>query len=340
MHTAVVSTSTAPGRSCPSSYRYRPEDLAAAPARAATTVYVIGGLYGNVAALEAVQARAAREDTPPTLVFNGDFHYLDVEEQPFGHVARSVAGHLAVRGNVESELADVSLGAGCGCGYPSYVTDETVTRSNAVMHRLRQVGRQCAAVIAPLAELPRYLVLDMAGVRVGVVHGDLQSLAGWQLALEALEPVDLEVRAQTRFRGTSTTEASVVDWLRRADVQVVACTHTGLPYAQAYELASRRGVIINNGSAGLPSFVGTRFGVLTRLSIEPSTPPDALYGTVVDGLRCDALPVRYDTEAWDRQFRCAWPPGSPAALAYASRLRDATALRLDQAARRGITLYG
>ncbi|MCA1836242.1 MAG: hypothetical protein LC721_07920, partial [Actinobacteria bacterium] len=66
-----------PGRSCPLAYRYRPEDLAGPVAFECTTLYVVGGLYGNTCALMAVLERAASEPTPPEIVFNGDFHYLD-----------------------------------------------------------------------------------------------------------------------------------------------------------------------------------------------------------------------------------------------------------------------
>jgi hypothetical protein len=42
------------GRSCPLAYRYQPEALAQPAALEADTLYVVGGLYGNPAALAAV----------------------------------------------------------------------------------------------------------------------------------------------------------------------------------------------------------------------------------------------------------------------------------------------
>ena len=45
----------APGRSCPLHYLYSPRALARAPDLAARTVYVVGGLYGNPMALDAVE---------------------------------------------------------------------------------------------------------------------------------------------------------------------------------------------------------------------------------------------------------------------------------------------
>jgi hypothetical protein len=41
---------SARGRSCPLAYRYQPEALARPSQLAADTLYVVGGLYGNLAA--------------------------------------------------------------------------------------------------------------------------------------------------------------------------------------------------------------------------------------------------------------------------------------------------
>ena len=66
------------GRSCPLTYRYEPEALGRATQLEADTIYVVGGLYGNPAALQALLERADREPGgPPAIVFNGDFHWLD-----------------------------------------------------------------------------------------------------------------------------------------------------------------------------------------------------------------------------------------------------------------------
>jgi len=55
-------------------YRYQPEALAQPVQLEANTLYVVGSLYGNPAALQAVLERAADEPGgPATVVFNGDF---------------------------------------------------------------------------------------------------------------------------------------------------------------------------------------------------------------------------------------------------------------------------
>ena len=96
-----------PGRTCPVSYRYSPADFRRDPEIVAATVYVIGGLYGNVEALEAVLALAAREPGPVSLVFNGDFHWFDVAPPDFARITRAVLDDWAIRGNVESKLRSI-----------------------------------------------------------------------------------------------------------------------------------------------------------------------------------------------------------------------------------------
>ena len=53
------------GRSCPLRYRYGAEAIAALSAIEAETLYVVGGLYGNLPALDAIEALAALEAGPP-----------------------------------------------------------------------------------------------------------------------------------------------------------------------------------------------------------------------------------------------------------------------------------
>jgi myo-inositol 2-dehydrogenase/D-chiro-inositol 1-dehydrogenase len=51
-----------PGRSCPLAYQYQPEALAQPAQLEADTLYVVGGLYGNPAALQALLERADRAE--------------------------------------------------------------------------------------------------------------------------------------------------------------------------------------------------------------------------------------------------------------------------------------
>jgi hypothetical protein len=327
-----------PGRSCPLAYRYQPEALAQPPQLEADTVYVVGGLYGNRAALQAVLERAGREPGPPlAIVFNGDFHWLDVDPEDFRAISETVLAHQSSQGNVEAELA-ADTDAGCGCAYPDYVGDDVVDRSNQIMTRLRATAARFPELVDRLGALPRYLTAQVAGERVGIVHGDPEALAGWRLALEAMEPGDPLVRRQVGWRGRPTSTAELLDWFGRADVSVLASTHTGLPYTQAVADGRRRHLVINNGAAGLPNFAGTTHGVMTRLSSDPEPPPDSLYGATVGALRCDALPVHFDQQRWQERFLAQWPPGTPGHRSYFGRITGSTHLRLEQAARGGVRL--
>jgi hypothetical protein len=329
------------GRSCPLAYRYQPEALAQPPQLEADTVYIVGGLYGNPAALEAMLERASREPaTPPAMVFNGDFHWLDIDQEDFEAISQTVLAHHATKGNVEAELAAEGSDedAGCGCTYPDYVGDDVVARSNQIIGRLRATAARFPELVGRLGALPRYLTTGVAGERVGVLHGDPESLAGWRLALEAMEPGDPQVRRQVGWRGQPTTPTELLDWFGRAEVSVFASTHTGLPYAQAIADGRRRRLVINNGAAGLPAFAGTSYGVMTRLSSDPRPPPDSLYGTAVGALRCDALPVHFDQQRWQQRFVAQWPPGSPGHRSYWGRITGGSHLRLVQAARGGVQL--
>jgi hypothetical protein len=326
------------GRWCPLTYWYQPEALAQPSQLLADTLYVVGGLYGNLAALQAILERADHEPGgPATIIFNGDFHWLDTDPEDFQAISQTVLAHHAIKGNVEAELASEE-DAGCGCAYPDYVDDAVVDRSNQIMSRLRVTVSRFPGLARRLGELPRHLTASVGGQRVGIVHGDPESLAGWRLALEAMEPGDPLVRRQVGWRGQPTTAADVLDWCRRADVRVFACTHTGLPYAQAIPDGRHHRLVVNNGAAGLGNFAGTTYGVITRLSSSRQPPADSLYGTTVGTLRCDAIPVPFDLAWWKERFLAQWPPGSPGHDAYLTRISGGTPLQLPQAARGGVEL--
>ena len=326
------------GRSCPLAYRYQPEALAGTAQLEADTLYVVGGLYGNPAALAAVLERVGREPSgSPAIVFNGDFHWLDMLPADFHTIGVTVLAHHATKGNVEAELAS-DEDAGCGCAYPDYVGDDVVDRSNQIMTRLRATASRFPGLVERLGDLPRHLTAGVGGHRVGILHGDPESLAGWRLALEAMEPGDPVVRRQVGWRGQPTTTADLLDWFGRANVRVLASTHTGLPYAQLVPDGGAHRLVINNGTAGLPNFAGTTYGVMTRLSSHPRPPADSLYGISIGGLRGDALPVRFDPAQWKERFLAQWPPGSPGHHAYFTRITRGTHLQLHQAAREGVQL--
>jgi len=303
----------APGRACPLHYRYRPEAFAsAAPPdlQDLEVLYLVGGLYGNPLALDAVLARFAQETGRKRLVFNGDFHWFDTDPALFARVQAAVMAHRALRGNVETELAapppDDGEDPGCGCAYPEWVGDAVVARSNRIHARLRQAPG--AAERAQLQALPMWLRADAAGLRIGIVHGDAQSLAGWGFAQEHLrEAAHREV---------------VRDWLARAQVDAFACTHTCLPVFQQLRVGheSRQGWILNNGASGMPNFAGDSAGLLTRIATTPARSAERRFGVRVGDAFIDAIAVDIDQARWQETFLRQWPAGSDAHASYFERI--------------------
>lgn len=303
-----------PGRACPAGYRYGARVLAAPAALRVDTLWVAGGLYGNGFALERLLELFDLEPGSKALVFNGDFHWFDVDPQRFGEVNRRVLGHTATRGNVETELATPAAGAGCGCGYPDWVDDADVARSNRMIERLRETARGLPQALAALADLPMYLVAQVGDERVGVVHGDADSLAGWGFSQEVLA-------------GAAGARAAN-EACARAGVRVFASSHSCLPVLQRLDADC---AIINNGAAGMPNFAGTRFGLATRVSVRAGRRP--LYGARVGKLWVEAAPLEYDSAAWEREFVAQWPPGSDAHRSYYRRIARGPRYACEQALR-------
>ena len=320
-------TGLGPGRSCPPSYGYSPRALAAVPPLAAEVAYVIGGLYGNALALDAIESLASGEAQPPLLIFNGDFHWFDAAPDAFAALQRRALAYTALRGNVETELAADDGAAGCGCAYPEAVPDEDVARSNAILERLRGVARAVPGACAALAGLPMVARLELGEARIGVVHGDAWSLAGWRFGHDALH-ADLPEHPALR------RDDALASAFELAAVDGYACSHTCAP---ALKLAAR-GFVINNGAAGMANFAGSTHGVITRIALRAlprALEPARLYGLheTVRGepLVVDALRVDFDVQAYLREFDAMWPAGSPAAVSYRRRLLRGPAYGLDQA---------
>ena len=71
---------------CPADYRYSPR-VFDRPADLTTDIlYVVGGLYGNLPALDVVESLASEEKSNVTIVFNGDFHWFDAEREWFSEI--------------------------------------------------------------------------------------------------------------------------------------------------------------------------------------------------------------------------------------------------------------
>lgn len=309
-----------PGRTCPTAYHYGPAVFRRPAELEVETLHVAGGLYGNLPALQAIEALAAQDAA--TLVFNGDFHWFDAEPGWFAQVQAGVLRHRASRGNVETEIAAPESVAGCGCAYPPEVDEGVVARSNRIALRLREVARgtpDAPATLAALARLPMHWRAQVGAHAVAVVHGDAHTLAGWQFDAARLHAPGAEAVLQALFK--------------QAGVQVFASSHTCLPALRA---VGPHGVVANNGAAGMPNFAGTRFGLVTRLSVHAPAPGlPVLYGgpheLPAGTLHVHALRVDFDTQAWEDRFLATWPAGSEAHRSYWPRIRQGPAFHVAHA---------
>lgn len=310
-----------PGRSCPPHYGYSPRVFAREADFPADTLYVVGGLYGNPLALDEIDRMASLEDEPPRRVFNGDFHWFDAEPRLFASMQRRVLAHAALRGNVETEIAADDSDAGCGCAYPESVPDDDVERSNQILARLRGTAAEVPGAREALATLPMHAVVRVGGLRIGIVHGDAWSLAGWRFAHDALHDAANEAQLRATFA--------------LGAVDGYACSHTCAPALKV----SEAGFVINNGAAGMANFEGDTSGLLTRIATRPlprTLDAARAFGLHERGIWIDALRIRFDLDRWLERFDAIWPAGSPAALSYRDRIVAGPRFTVDHALDREI----
>jgi hypothetical protein len=186
------------------------------------------------------------------------------------------------------------------------VSDAEVGRSNEILARLRETARGMPAVRSRLGELPMHLVARVGEARVGLVHGDAASLAGWGFAHDRLADPGHARWVENAFRD--------------ARVDVFASSHTCLPALHTLQVDGTARAIANNGAAGMPNFAGTRHGIVTRVGSAPFAGPEPLYRTTVAGVHVEAVRLDYDHERWLARFLAAWPAGSPAHASYHRRM--------------------
>lgn len=304
---------SAAGRACPLRYRYGAAALSAAPAAPVSTLYVVGGLYGNPFALDALNALVAREPGPVRICFNGDFNWFNVTDTDFRRINEAVLTHDAIQGNVEAELSSEDGAAGCGCAYPPEVSDELVERSNRIHARLHATAARHPELRSRLANLPMFRRYTVGGLTVGVVHGDADSLAGWGFDVDRLRNPDALMSVQAAFDA--------------ARVDVFASSHTCLPVCEGF---GPERVVINNGAAGMPNFKGRLDGVVTRIGTAKA-PIQPLYGVRIGSTVIEALSLTYDATAWATHFVGVWPPGSDAHTSYMDRIERGPEHHIDLA---------
>ena len=308
------------GRVCPVDYHLDQAVWASEPApqHCFSTLLVVGGLYGNPFAGEEVRRMAAAEaellggEGQVGVVYNGDMHWFDRTAEEFARIEQLAEGGIPLVGNVEAEVRrDSDVGVGCGCAYPSCTDDASVSRSNRIHRMMRDAVRQEPELVELLQGRPGHMVARVGECKVGITHGDEKLLGGWDCSLEQLEQV--------------TRQAELSSFMAANGIDVFATTHTCA--AVAAKLSA--GVVVNNGAAGLPTFRGQRFGILTRIAATPCE--EALYRCEHKGLFIEAVPVRYDHDAFLVWFDSLWPRRSPAEVSYRKRILEGPACSIKDA---------
>jgi len=185
--------------------------------------------------------------------------------------------------------------------------------SNRIIERLRATARASGMDLAKLAALPMYLAAQVGDLRLGIVHGDGESLAGWAFSQEALATADGCAAARALFA--------------RAGVDIFASSHTCLPVLKVFEEGT---VLVNNGAAGMPNFRGATYGLASRVSLFPNR--NAVYSTRQRGVFIEAVPLFFDSGAWQERFLAQWGAGSDAHRSYWDRIVSGPRYEIEQAA--------
>lgn len=300
------------GRACPVDYRINPEAFLGEPACSCDVLYVVGGLYGNPFAFDAIDRLVAEEEGETLVVLNGDMHWFDKTAENFELIERRAASYVPLVGNVEAELRrQVDVGVGCGCAYPDCTTDDAVSRSNRIHKKLSEAIAGRPDLRELLQRRSSTLTVGVADKKIAITHGDEQLLGGWSCSRESL----MDVLRQDELDS----------WMEQQGVDVLATTHTCAPVA----VSLAHGLVVNNGAAGLPNFAGQRYGLVVRIASTPH--PDALFGAQREGLCVEGVPLRYDHDAYLAWFDELWPAASPAAVSYRDRIVDGPDDQLDHA---------
>lgn len=271
------------------------------------TLLIAGGLYGNPFAADELTRMYNNEcerlgaSGRVGVVLNGDIHWFDRDIENFGLVEKKIENYIPLIGNVEAEVRRLDdIGVGCGCAYPDCTDDASVSRSNRIHGMMKNEIQKSQELLALLENRAAHMTAKVGGLKIGITHGDEKLLGGWECAIEQLEDV---IR-----------QAELNDFMTDNGIDIFATTHTCA--AVAARLSS--GIVINNGSAGLPTFRGQKFGVLTRISVNPCD--DAIYRCEYKDVYVEAVPVRYDHDSYVEWFDKLWPHNSPAEVSYRKRI--------------------
>lgn len=293
------------GRICPLDYSIDAKSFKNFMTIENPTVYIVGGLYGNLEALKEIINMAKEEynkyKSEVFIVFNGDMHWFDIEIEDFNKIEEMSSGCEKLLGNVERELfRENDIGIGCGCAYPDYVSDDVVERSNIIHKKLKDTVNKLPKYKNIFSDRKMNIVIQLSEQKIAITHGDEQKLGGWECSRETLSNVDRQEKLNK--------------WFKENDIDILATTHTCSPAALKIE----NGIVINNGASGMPNFKNKIYGLITRISLYESD--KAIYREKIKKLHVEAVAVKYNNDNFLKWFDNVWAIGSEASLSYRDRI--------------------
>ncbi len=338
-----------PGRTCPIDYNLNGESFDRFDEDImADTIYVVGGLYGNKEALDEI-LKMAKEESNLRIVFNGDAHWFDVDLEDFSYIENAIKNYDAIIGNVEAELISDRSEAGCGCSYPDSVDDGVVDRSNKIHSIMKKNIQKSKDMIDVLKRRKRTLTARVGDKRIAILHGDEKSLAGWGNSKENLQDADrldeigswadknsIDIVACTHTCAPIAVafgeDCKTIDE-NNGEKRPDKTSDKILDVGEVDKLDKKvdkldkevdkldkpdKKVVINNGASGMPNFINTNYGLLTRISKTKSD--RAIYRYILGDVFIEAIPIEYDHDKFLKWFDEVWDNTSPASISYRDRI--------------------
>ena len=192
----------------------------AKPPSEARRIALLGGVYANAHALEAVLADARAQGAEAVYCLGDVGGFGPHPDRVFPLL--SDAGVGCVQGNYDEAVA--AGAADCGCGYTDPRDNHFAGISYAYTLAHTSTGHR-----RWLAALPRALRVDLGGHRLLLCHGSPRQINEflWESA---------------------TPDGLIRKFLRDAGADVICCTHTGV----AWHRALPEGHLVNIGAIGRP----------------------------------------------------------------------------------------
>ena len=235
-----------------------------------TALVVFGGVYGNLAALEALLEWTSRRGVGAAdMICTGDIAAYCADGAAAAALMRKeLAGARIIRGNCERALAQDEDDCGCGFAPDSACA---VLSDSWFRHARITIDSETKRWMGGLPERMEFV---FAGRRVTATHAGSE--------------------ADNEFIFPSTPEAEKLRHMRALNADAVLCGHSGIPFTERIGV----GVWHNSGALGMPANDGT-----ARVWF-------SLWEETGSRIRIHPVPLEYDVDAaQDAMSRAGLPDG-------------------------------